>query len=320
MNAKPITNALTVDVEDYFHVSAFADSIDQKTWASFESHVEKNTHKLLEIFDQASVSATFFVLGWVAERFPHLVTEITANGHELACHGYSHQLIYTQNRSEFREESSRAKNLLEDIAGEAVAGYRAASYSITEESRWAIEVLMDVGFRYDSSIVPVRHDLYGIVGARVYPYRMCVPDGRSMLEFPPSTIRVAGYRIPIGGGGYFRLFPYWFTQWGLGLINGRDQMPFSFYLHPWEIDPDQPRISAGWKSSFRHYNNLRKCEGRLQKLLKSFRFDTMGSVLGRLTPEVVDLASLGERGLVAMRAASESRPPKESVGRPSKLF
>ncbi len=292
MNVERVTNALTVDVEDYFHVSAFADSVDRKTWASFESRVEQNTHRLLKIFDDASVSATFFVLGWVAERFPQLVTEITANGHELACHGYSHQLIYTQSRGEFREESSRAKILLEDIAGTAVAGYRAASYSITKKSQWAIEVLMDLGFQYDSSIVPVRHDLYGIAGARVYPYRMCVPDGRSMIEFPPSTIRVAGYRIPIGGGGYFRLYPYWFTQWALGLINTRDQMPFSFYLHPWEIDPDQPRISAGWKSSFRHYNNLRKCEGRLLKLLKSFHFDTMGAVLRKLALETVDMAGV----------------------------
>jgi len=304
LNSGIITNALTIDVEDYFQVAAFADSVDPKAWDSFESRVEANTHRFLKIFDEASVSATFFVLGWVAERYPKLVTEIIANGHELACHGYSHQLIYTQDQIVFREESSKAKKLLEDISGEEVLGYRAASYSITNKSQWAIEILMDVGFRYDSSIVPVRHDLYGIAGARAYPYRLRLQDGRSMVEFPPSTISLAGYRIPIGGGGYFRLFPYWFSKWGLGLINERDQMPFSFYLHPWEIDPEQPRISAGWKSSFRHYNNLRKCEGRLLKLLEKFRFDTMGSVLSTLTPEVVDVANSDRTGPAEMIAVS----------------
>ena len=289
MDGDRVVNALTVDVEDYFHVSAFADCIERKTWDSLESRVEQNTHKLLTIFDETSVSATFFMLGWVADRYPNLVTEITANGHELACHGYSHQLIYTQGRSVFREESLRAKKLLEDISGKAVVGYRAASYSITAKSLWAVEILMDVGFQYDSSIVPVRHDLYGLVGAGAYPYRLQLSDGRSMVEFPPSTIQIAGQRIPIGGGGYVRLFPYWFSKWGLGSINGRDRMPFSFYLHPWEIDPEQPRISAGWKSSFRHYNNLQKCEERLRKLLKNFRFDTMATVLGTLTLDTVNM-------------------------------
>ena len=292
MDESPVINALTVDVEDYFHVSAFADVIERDSWTSLESRVERNTGKLLEIFDDASVSATFFVLGWVAERYPKLVQEIIENGHELACHGFSHQLIYTQSEKVFREETARAKKLLEDISGRKVAGYRAASYSITDKSLWALQVLVDAGFEYDSSIVPVTHDLYGMANAGTYPYRLSLADGRSMIEFPPSTIRIAGRRISIGGGGYFRLFPYWFTKRGLNQINARDKMPFSFYLHPWEIDPEQPRISAGWKSTFRHYNNLRKCEPRLLNLLKDFSFDTMSMVLDELSPEVLDIADL----------------------------
>lgn len=297
METEPIKNALTVDVEDYFHVSAFANNVERKSWASLESRVENNTRKLIEIFDDASVCATFFVLGWVAERFPHLVTEIVANGHELACHGYSHQLIYSQKRGEFREESSMAKKILEDISGIEVSGYRAASYSITDKSRWAIEILAEIGFKYDSSIVPVRHDLYGINGAGIYPYNIHLPDGQTLVEFPPSTIKIMGQRIPIGGGGYFRLFPYWFSQWGLRSINSGDKKPFAFYLHPWEIDPLQPRISSSWKSSFRHYNNLRKVEDRLAILLRNFQFETMTSVLRSSALGTVNLSDIGSASI-----------------------
>ena len=282
MEAQSIINAMTVDVEDYFHVAAFKDSIDVSEWDSMESRVESNVQRLLEIFDGLSVSATFFTLGWVAERFPGLVREIVGNGHELACHGYSHQLIYTQGPDQFREETVRAKKLLEDIAGVEVCGYRAASYSITERSGWAIPILIECGFLYDSSIVPVRHDLYGMHGAEAHPYRLQTPNGGKLLEFPPSTISLAGFRLPIGGGGYFRLFPYWFSRWGLNRVNDHDRWPFTFYLHPWEIDPGQPRIDAGWKSRFRHYNNLAKCEQRLSRLLAHFQFATMRSVLDSL--------------------------------------
>jgi polysaccharide deacetylase family protein (PEP-CTERM system associated) len=304
MNSDSITNALTVDVEDYFHVSAFARVLNRENWDSMESRVEQNTYKLLEIFDEASVSATFFVLGWVADRYPNLVRDICANGHELACHGFSHQLIYTQDPAEFRQETIRAKGLLEDISGWPVTGYRAASYSITNKSRWAIDTLIDAGFQYDSSIVPVRHDLYGMTGVSAHPYRITAADGRSMIEFPPSTISVVGNRIPIGGGGYFRLFPYWFSRWGLNRVNNQDGMPFSFYLHPWEVDPEQPRISAGWKSRFRHYNNLEKCEGRLIRLLGEFRFSTMRSVLADLSLDDVQASRLGTPVIVASRATS----------------
>lgn len=283
MNSSGLKNALTVDVEDYFHVTALAQSVDKHTWPSLESRVQRNTRRLLQIFDDASVKATFFVLGWVAERHPDVVREIIETGHELACHGFSHQLIYEQGRKEFRQETIRAKRLLEDISGRQVAGYRAASYSITDESRWAIDVLVDVGFEYDSSIVPVKHDLYGMSDGRVFPYRMRLQNGKTLTEFPPSTIKLLGQRFPIGGGGYFRLFPYWFTRWGLNQVNCENEMPFVFYLHPWEIDPDQPRFAADRKSTFRHYHNLHKCESRLKNLLGDFQFDTMQSILNGMS-------------------------------------
>ncbi len=285
-----IANALTVDVEDYFHVTALADSIDRDSWQSLESRVQNNTERLLQLFDDNSVSATFFVLGCVAEEYPQLVRRIVENGHELGCHGLTHQLIYKQDKKDFREETVRAKMLLEDISGTQVAGYRAASYSITTKSIWAVEILIDAGFEYDSSIVPVKHDIYGIEGAKVFPYRIRLQHGKSLVEFPPSTISILRQRFPVGGGGYFRFFPYWFTRWALNQVNMKSEMPFSFYLHPWEIDPDQPRISSNWKSTFRHYNNLDKCEARLRTLLTDFEFGTMRSCLGRLVLEDFELS------------------------------
>lgn len=273
-----ITNALTVDVEDYFHVSAFAESVDQQAWGSYASRVEKNTHSLLDLFDDNEVTATFFVLGWVAERTSALVSEITARGHEVACHGYSHQLVYNQSPDVFRDETIRSKAILEDITQTRVYGYRAASYSITEQSRWALDILAEAGFDYDSSIFPIRHDRYGMPEAPEYPYRLETEAGNSLIEFPLSTMKVLQYRLPVAGGGYFRLYPYWLSRAGLRQINRRQQ-PFIFYLHPWEIDPDQPRISASWLSRFRHYNNLDKCEPRLRQLLKEFSFGTAQEVL-----------------------------------------
>lgn len=284
-----LINAMTVDVEDYFHVAALSGSIKRNTWDKLASRVEKNTDELLDIFDAASVSATFFVLGWVAERYPGIVKSICDGGHELACHGYSHQLIYKQSPKVFADETRKAKAILEDVSGRSVRGYRAASYSITAQSIWALDILLDAGFEYDSSIVPVAHDLYGFAGAEVFPHRLTVPNGRSIVEFPPSTIKILGKRIPIGGGGYFRIFPYWFSKWGLGTVNRKFDLPFSFYLHPWEIDPDQPRVRTGWKSRFRHYTNLDKCKHRLIRLLSSFEFATMQSVIDDLQLPVVRL-------------------------------
>ena len=273
-----IRNALTVDVEDYFHVSAFSECIDQKDWNSYPLRVEKNTRRLLDLFDLYSVKATFFVLGWVAERTPGLVREIAARGHEVACHGYSHQLVYNQSPRIFREETIRSKTLLEDIIQSPVTGYRAASYSITGRSLWALDIIAEAGFEYDSSIFPVRHDRYGIPDASVYPHRMKTPNGSWLVEFPLSTVRIFGFRLPVAGGGYFRLYPYAITKAGLNQINRR-QKPFIFYLHPWEIDTEQPKISAGWKSRFRHYNNLGKCERRLERLMSDFKFGTAVGVL-----------------------------------------
>jgi len=273
-----IYNALTVDVEDYFHVSAFSDNIEQHEWSDHPLRVEKNTQRLLDIFDEYNAKSTFFVLGWVAERAKGLIKEIAARGHEVACHGYSHQLVYNQTPDVFREETIRSKHILEDIIQERVCGYRAASYSITAQSMWALDILVETGFDYDSSIFPVRHDRYGVPDAPEFPYRMETPEGFSLVEFPLSTAKILRYRLPVAGGGYFRLYPYWLSRAGLQQIN-RKQKPFVFYLHPWEIDPEQPRISASWISQFRHYNNLDKCESRLRNLLTEFSFDTVVNVL-----------------------------------------
>jgi len=269
-----VRNALTVDVEDYFHVAALAPNIHRDSWASRESRVVDNTQKLLAIFEQFDVRGTFFVLGWVAERYPQLVRDIAARGHEIACHGFSHRLVYEQSPKEFYEETLRAKHLLEDITGSRVDGYRAASYSIVRESLWALDVLVELGFVYDSSIFPVRHDRYGIPNAERAPHRMSTPKGKSIVEWPLATARFLGCRLPVAGGGYFRLLPYWLSRWGLASINRRELRPFVFYLHPWEIDPAQPRVSASWLSQFRHYTNLGKCEERLKRLLGEFRFGT----------------------------------------------
>ena len=276
-----IRHALTVDVEDYFHVSGFSGCIDRSDWDSYPLRVEGNTGRLLDLFDRKRVKATFFVLGWVAERLPDLVREIAGRGHEVACHGYSHQLIYRQSPEVFREETFHSKELLEDIIQSPVRGYRAASYSITEQSRWALDVIAEAGFVYDSSVFPVRHDRYGIPGSPEHPYELESPAGHKLVEFPLSTASLLGYRLPVAGGGYFRLYPYMVTRRGLMQINSNNR-PFIFYLHPWEIDPGQPRIQANWMSRFRHYNNLEKCEARLERLINDFRFGTAWEVLADL--------------------------------------
>ncbi len=274
-----IRNAMTVDVEDYFHVSAFADVFNPDDWDKCECRVERNTHSILDMFDGHAVKATFFVLGWVAERYPALVREIDTRGHEVACHGYSHQLVYNQSPSVFKQETARAKSILENQIQKSVFGYRAASYSITRSSMWAVDVLMDLGFTYDSSIFPVRHDRYGVPGSRRMPHYLRSPSGKSIAEFPLSTLEILGTRLPISGGGYFRLFPYWFTETALRHVNEAESAPFIFYLHPWEIDPEQPRVDAKWLSRFRHYNNLDKCGSRLEKLLCAFEFTTVRDVM-----------------------------------------
>lgn len=269
-----LTNALTVDVEDYFHVSAFASNVSPDSWATRESRVVRNTQRLLTIFKEYDAHATFFVLGWVAERQPELVRDIASCGHEIACHGYSHRLVYEQSPKEFYKETLLAKSVLENIIGTSILGYRAASYSITRKSLWALDILAELGFLYDSSIFPVHHDRYGIPNAERIPHRLSTPKKKLIVEWPLSTANAFGFRLPVAGGGYFRLLPYWLSRWGLDSINRNDKQPFIFYLHPWEIDPAQPHIPTSSLSRFRHYTNLNKCEDRLRRLLGEFRFDT----------------------------------------------
>jgi polysaccharide deacetylase family protein (PEP-CTERM system associated) len=276
-----IRNALTIDVEDYFQVAALAEAVDRKDWSSMEYRVEKNTDQLLELLDRKDLRATFFTLGWVAERSPELVRRIQKAGHEVASHGYSHQLVYSQTPDVFREETRKSKAILEDITGQPITGYRAASYSITAQSRWALDILCEEGFEWDSSIFPVHHDRYGMPGTPHEPYRLKAPSGGELLEFPLSTCPIGSYRLPIAGGGYFRLYPYWLSRWGLGKINRAGQ-PFIFYLHPWEVDPGQPRLKVSALSKFRHYNNLDKCMKRLNKLTDDFRFGTVSDVLSEV--------------------------------------
>jgi polysaccharide deacetylase family protein (PEP-CTERM system associated) len=271
-------NALSVDVEDYYQVSAFARQVPPESWSSFAPRVARNTLRLLDMFGRHRVRGTFFILGWVAERNPALVEEIHRAGHEVACHGYSHQLVYLQGREQFREETRRAKAVLEEIIGAEVIGYRAASFSIVEQSRWALDALAEEGFRYDSSIYPIRHDRYGMPDAPAAPHRLETPSGHSIVEFPPTAIEAAGMRLPVGGGGYFRLYPYWMTRAALRSLNSRGRNCMC-YFHPWEIDPRQPRLQAGLVSRFRHYVNLHRTEPRLRQLIADFNFAPAREVL-----------------------------------------
>ena len=274
----PIVNALTVDVEDYFHVSAFAGAVPRSQWDSFESRVCRNTDRLIDIFDEYDVRATFFVLGWVAERFPALVRRIHQRGHELASHSYDHGLVYDTTPEAFLADLRRAKAAIEQAAGVHIQGYRAPSYSITERSLWALDVLVDEGYVYDASIYPIRHDRYGIPAWPRHIHRVARRGG-GIWELPGTTRRWAGVNWPAGGGGYFRLLPYQWTQNCIRTLNQVEQRPAVFYLHPWEIDQDQPRVKAGVLSRLRHYHNLQRTETRLRRLLGEFRFGTVIDVL-----------------------------------------
>lgn len=271
-------NAFTIDVEDYFQVSAFEGVIDRKEWDSFPSRVVDNTRRLLDLVERHHTKATCFVLGWIAERHPELVREIDRRGHDVACHGHSHRLIYNQAPSEFAEETRRAKDVIEQAVGHRVRGYRAASYSITKRSLWALDTLIELGFEYDSSIFPVRHDRYGIPDAPRVPHVIERASG-SIIEFPISTLALAGFNLPVGGGGYFRIFPYWLSAGAIARLNRREQLPAMFYVHPWEVDPRQPRVNARLLSRFRHYYHLDKCEERLDHLLASASFTDVETVL-----------------------------------------
>jgi polysaccharide deacetylase family protein (PEP-CTERM system associated) len=332
-------NALTIDIEDYFQVQAFSNVIKYEDWNNYECRIERNTDRILYILNEASqnskfksqnsklnqsvtqhttldtqhsLKATFFVLGWVAERYPDVVKRIHEEGHEIACHGYAHQLIYNQSEEEFRGDIRKAKAILEDITGDVVVGYRAPSYSIIDKSKWAFEVLIEEGFKYDSSIFPIRHDFYGMPKAPRFPFvislnktpnvefsvlnyeltathnskpinqnsKLNTQNSKFIMEFPLSTIRLFGMNLPISGGGYFRLFPYALIRKGLKSINEKESRPFIFYLHPWEIDADQPRVNnLSPKSRFRHYVNLTKTEEKFKKLIEDFQFSPIRHLL-----------------------------------------
>ena len=273
-----MNNVFSVDVEDYFHVAALSETIKVEDWSTISPRVVGNTRRLLDLFERHNVKATHFVLGWVAERFPELVREIDARGHEVASHGYSHQLIYEQSPEVFLEETRKSKDILEGILGKPVVGYRAASYSITKNSLWALDILSELGFKYDSSIFPIRHDRYGIPDAEPLPHKLQTPNGSEIVEFPLTTSNLFGIKMPAAGGGYFRLYPYVLSKFLLQRVQ-KAKKPIVFYLHPWEIDYAQPRVKVSIFSRFRHYNNLDKCEQRLERLLQDFRFCTMSQVL-----------------------------------------
>ncbi|MGE5304036.1 MAG: XrtA system polysaccharide deacetylase [Alphaproteobacteria bacterium] len=272
-------NALTIDVEDYFHVHAFQGIIAPSEWDSYPLRVQRNTLRILELLSKHGARATFFVLGWVAERCPDLVKQIFDGGHEIGCHGYAHRVIYRGDEKNFREDVRRAKRLIEDLTGVRVKSYRAPSYSITSSTLWALEILGEEGFEYDSSVFPVWHDNYGIPGAPRFPYTHELHCGVSLKEFPPSTLRLCGVNVPVAGGGYLRLFPYALTAWAIRRINQVERQPAMVYLHPWELDLDQPRIVAPWRSRFRHYQNLRTTEGKCARLLEEFCWAPMEAIL-----------------------------------------
>jgi len=271
-----VVNAMTVDVEDYFQVSAFEKCIPRAEWHTWPQRVEGNTERILEIFERNNVKGTFFVLGWVAEHFPSLIRRIAESGHELASHGYGHERLTNITRKQFREGIERTKKQLEDLSGKGVSGYRAPSYSIGPDTLWAHEELQQAGYRYSSSIVPVRHDIYGMPRAP----RFAFFAGRTgLLEIPITTITLFGRNWPCGGGGYFRLIPFPLFNWGLRHVNQHEMRPGVFYFHPWEIDPQQPRVpGVTFRNRVRHYLNLSRMPGKLELLLKNFRFDRMDKV------------------------------------------
>jgi len=276
MKNTTIKNAMTVDVEDYFQVSAFEPYIDKKNWDSLEHRVEANTHKILDIFAEFDKKATFFTLGWVAERYPQLVKRIIAEGHELACHGYEHIRVTEQTPEQFKADIILTKKILEDISGKEIIGYRAASYSINSNNLWAHDILAEEGFKYSSSVYPVKHDLYGIPDAPRFCYEPIAES--SFLEIPITTVKLGNKNMPCGGGGFFRFYPYFFSKWAFTNINSTNQSAI-FYCHPWEIDPDQPKQKGlNLKTKFRHYLNLDKMEQRIRYLLTDFQWDTMENV------------------------------------------
>ena len=284
MSAAPLINAMTVDVEDYFHVSAFAQTVSVKDWDALPSRVVANTHKLLTLLDRHQTRGTFFVLGWVATRYPLLVRDIQRAGHEIGCHSQWHRLVYDLSPEEFRADLVQSRDVLQDITGEPVTSYRAPSFSITRRSVWALDVLASEGFTSDSSIYPVYHDRYGYPEADPAIHQIDTPSGL-LDEFPGAAIRMCGLRLPVSGGGYFRMYPARFSRLCLRHLLSQTGQPFMFYIHPWEVDPDQPRLPGSLRSRFRHYQNLASTERKLDWLLPQFRFGSMSDSIASMPVE-----------------------------------
>jgi polysaccharide deacetylase family protein (PEP-CTERM system associated) len=272
-----LANAMTVDVEDYFQVSAFEPQIDRGHWESYPCRVERNIEAILELFDKHDAVATFFTLGWIAKRYPNLIRRIVDHGHELASHGFSHERVQSQGAESFRDDVRRTKAVLEDIGGVAVKGYRAPSFSIGRETLWAFDVLAEEGYQYSSSIYPIRHDHYGMPEAPRFAFRP-IP-GDPFIEVPITSLSLLGKNLPCGGGGYFRLLPYAMFRWAIHHVNRSESAPCVFYFHPWEIDPDQPRVAGtSLKTRFRHYHNLDRMQDRIAAILQDFRWQRMDEI------------------------------------------
>lgn len=307
-----IVNALTVDVEDYFQVSGFDSHIARDAWERFPSRVQQNTMRLLEMFADRDLRATFFVLGWVAERFPELVQTIRAAGHEVGSHSQMHRLVYDMSPAEFRADVRRSRDVLQQALGERVRIYRAPSFSITRKSLWALEVLVEEGFEIDSSIFPVRHDRYGIPDAEPTIHQIATPSG-PIWEVPGTVVRRFGGNLPVSGGGYLRLLPLALTKHWLRQINQREGRPFMFYVHPWEIDPKQPRLKIGsLLSRWRHYQNLDSCEAKLLSLLGEFRFDSLSNVVCNVAGAKVPTAGSQHRAAADAETPHRAAPAAET--------
>lgn len=289
----PIRNILTIDVEEWFHTSRLEPFIAMEQWETMESRVIPQVQRCLELLETHQTKATFFVLGWVAERYSSLVREIDALGHEIASHGYRHRLIYNLSLNKFQEYTVRSKQILEHLIGKPVLGYRATSFSIVSYTLWALDIIKEAGFVYDSSIYPIRHDIYGLDGFPRHPFAL----DNGLIEIPPSTFRILGNNIPFAGGGYFRLYPYWLTQKGIQRLN-RDGYPAVVYLHPWELDPDCPRIEdADRRTRFRQYINLDKTDGRLRQVLTNFKFGSVREYLQNNFGQLISNIPLAHQGL-----------------------
>jgi polysaccharide deacetylase family protein (PEP-CTERM system associated) len=289
-----MTHILSVDVEDYFQVEAFAGSVARDSWSQWPSRVVANTQRVLDLFDEYNAKATFFFVGWVAERFPHLVREVQSRGHEVACHSYWHRTVYSLSPDEFRTDTRQAKKVIEDAAGVKVRGYRAPSWSITKSCLWALDILADEGFTYDSSIYPIHHDLYGVPGAKRFPYTHSCGNGLELREFPPATLRFAGTNFPVAGGGYLRIFPSVFTEHAFRTFEKDYGEQVVVYLHPWELDPEQPRIHGPLKSRLRHYTNLARMRDKVAAILSRHRFQRFSDVLCVEAAESLTLANAGD--------------------------